>query len=66
MPRFEIHYAFQCVKCRKVNANVVVVAAPDESVARELTLASTTCGRCNRNLSDLQSLTLKVKELVDF
>jgi hypothetical protein len=62
MPTFEVQSAFQCIRCRKVNINTVVVAATDEYVARELALASTICGRCSRHLSDKQSLTMKVKE----
>jgi predicted nucleic-acid-binding Zn-ribbon protein len=46
MPNFEVQCAFQCVKCRKMNVKIVVVAATDENEARELALGSTTCKRC--------------------
>jgi hypothetical protein len=63
MPNFEVQCAFQCVKCRKVNVKIVVVAATDENEARELALESTTCKRCGRHISNKQTFTAKMKEV---
>ena len=62
MASFEVQYAFQCIICRKVNANVVVVDAANEYSARELSLASTICGRCKRRISNHQTFTIRVRE----
>ena len=63
MPTFELQFAYQCPKCRKVNINTVVLAAPDEQTGKSSATKSIICARCKRHLTDHERLTTKVKEI---
>ena len=63
MPNFEVHYSFECPKCKAPNSKCLVLPAEDKQGAEESAFSCTVCSECGAHLSERKPFTAMINEV---